>query len=301
MLKVIADCGSFAAAARALGLVPSALTYRVRLMEEALDVLLFDRRSRQAQPTEAGYALLKEADRLLQDMDAVAHRVRRVATGWEPQLTIVMDGIISRQTMMELVQAFYALQPPTRIKLVEGILNGTLQTLTSGRADLALGISNTSSSMAGLQLQDLGDLSFVFTVAPHHPLAQAQEPIDDATLMAHRLVVVADSSERDAASIGLMDGQDTLTVASMQAKIQAHIHGLGCGFLPEPMAAPFIAAGLLCAKAVKRPTRTMRMRYAWTPPQHGQPGRALQWWLAQLESPATQAALLSQHPLPTLL
>ena len=36
MLQVIADTGSFAAAARQLQLVPSALTYRVRQMEEAL-------------------------------------------------------------------------------------------------------------------------------------------------------------------------------------------------------------------------------------------------------------------------
>ena len=58
MLQAIAETGSFAAAARSLGLVPSALTYRVRQIEDALDVLLFDRSSRQAQPTEAGQALL---------------------------------------------------------------------------------------------------------------------------------------------------------------------------------------------------------------------------------------------------
>ena len=48
MLQVIAEAGSFAAAARQLGLVPSALTYRVRQIEDALDVLLFDRSARQA-------------------------------------------------------------------------------------------------------------------------------------------------------------------------------------------------------------------------------------------------------------
>ncbi len=60
MLQAIAEAGSFAAAARQLGLVPSALTYRVRQIEDALDVLLFDRRSRHAQPTEAGRELLRE-------------------------------------------------------------------------------------------------------------------------------------------------------------------------------------------------------------------------------------------------
>lgn len=298
MLQVIADTGSFAAAARTLGLVPSALTYRVRQMEEALDVLLFDRRSRQAQPTEAGQALLQEADRLLQDMDAVAHRVKRVATGWEPQLTIVVDGVIHRATLLDLVEAFYALHPPTRLKLVEGILSGTLETLTSGRADLAIGVSVQSSDTASLQTRDLGDMIFRFAVAPHHPLAAAAEPIDDETLLAHRLIVVADSGVRDAASVGLLGGQDTLTVGSMPAKIEAQIRGLGCGFLPDSMVAPYVAAGLLRVKDVARPTRNMRLRYAWTPSAHTRPGRALQWWLEQLESPTTRNALLahSRHP-----
>ena len=51
---------------------PSALTYRVRQIEDALDVLLFDRSARQAQPTEAGSELLREGARLLRDVEAVA-------------------------------------------------------------------------------------------------------------------------------------------------------------------------------------------------------------------------------------
>jgi molybdate transport repressor ModE-like protein len=91
MLQAIASAGSFAAAARAMGMVPSALTYRVRQIEDALDVLLYDRSSRQARLTPAGAELLREGNRLLGEIDAVANRVKRVATGWESQLTIAVD------------------------------------------------------------------------------------------------------------------------------------------------------------------------------------------------------------------
>jgi DNA-binding transcriptional LysR family regulator len=80
MMEAIAQSGSFAAAARQLGKVPSALTYSVRQLEDALDVLLFDRRSRQATLTAAGQELLDEGRRLLEEIDAVANRVKRVAT-----------------------------------------------------------------------------------------------------------------------------------------------------------------------------------------------------------------------------
>src|SRR6185369_14858277 len=108
MMDAIARSGSFAAAARLLGKVPSALTYNVRQLEDALDVLLFDRRSRQATLTAAGRELLDEGRHLLEQMDAVASRVKRIATGWETQLGIAVDDLISRSTMLDLCSAFYA-------------------------------------------------------------------------------------------------------------------------------------------------------------------------------------------------
>ena len=77
MIDTIARSGSFAAAARELGKVPSALTYSVRQLEEALDVLLFDRSSRQARFTAAGEELLHEGRRLLQATATVANRSAR--------------------------------------------------------------------------------------------------------------------------------------------------------------------------------------------------------------------------------
>ena len=109
MLLRIAETGSFASAARAIGIVPSALTYRVRQIEEALDVLLFDRSSRQARLTEAGSELIREGQRLLNEIDAVANRVKRVATGWEPQFTVAIDSIIHHSTVMDLCASFLAL------------------------------------------------------------------------------------------------------------------------------------------------------------------------------------------------
>ena len=295
MLQVIAASGSFAAAARQLGLVPSALTYRVRQIEDALDVLLFDRSARQARPTEAGRELLREGARLLEDIDAVAHRVRRVATGWEPHLTLSVDGIISPHTMLELVEAFYAMGPPTRLKLRDGIMAGTLEALTSGRADLAIGVSIAGGSVAGMQQAPLGEMLFVYVVAPHHPLATAPEPITDAQLLEHRAVAVADSATRGGATMGLLGGQDVLTVDTMQAKLQVQLRGLGGGFLPEPMVRPYLEAGRLVQRRVARPERNVRVDYAWGGPGLTAPGRALQWWLTQLQSPTTRKALLENH------
>ena len=298
LLQAVASTGSFAAAARELGLVPSAVTYRVRQMEDALDVLLFDRSSRQAKLTAAGQELLTSGEQLLLQIDAVAHRVKRVATGWEAQLTVAVDGVISCSTVMELAQAFYELTPTTRLRLRDETLSGTLDALTSGRADLALGVTMEPGNHAGIRSLPLGELSFVYAVAPHHPLAAEKEPLKDEVLQRHRAVAVADSVQRGSGmTLGLLAGQDVLTVPTMVAKLDAQLRGLGGGFVPEPMARPFIDTGRLVVKRVERPSRHVRMAYAWRAGASG-PGRALQWWLSQLESEATRTALLQRHRRP---
>jgi len=289
MLQTIESTGSFAAAARALNLVPSTLSYRVRQIEESLDVLLYDRSSRRALPTEAGAELLREGARLLNDIDAVANRVKRVATGWEPQFTVAVDSIIAKATVMELCEGFFAQMPPTRLRLRDETLSGTLEALTSGQADLAIGVGPEASAHAGVQNRVIGTVPFVYAVAPQHPLAQAPESLSDATLQSCRAVAVADSVQRGAGlTYGLLQGQDVFTVASMQAKLEAQLRGLGGGNVPLSMAAPYLASGRLVAKRTERPQRQATVYYAW----RGSKGRALQWWLKQLESATTRAALL---------
>jgi DNA-binding transcriptional LysR family regulator len=293
MLQVIADAGSFAAAARATNMVPSALTYRVRQMEDALDVLLFDRSSRQAQLTVAGAELLREGAGLLEEIDAVANRVKRVATGWEPQFTIAIDSIIDQVTVMELCASFFALNPPTRLKLRAETLSGTLETLTSGQADLALGVVMDDNTKTGLQREPLGTVNFVFAVAPHHPLAQLPEPLSDQVIRQHRAVAIADSVQHGMSlSIGLLTGQDVFTVANMPAKLDAQLRGLGAGFLPICLAQPSIDTGRLVVKRVERAQQQIQSSYAWRKSGKAGHGRALQWWLDQLHAPVTRSALL---------
>ncbi len=298
LIEAVARLGSMAAAARELGMVPSALTYRIRQIEDALDVLLFDRSARRAQLTPAGAELLRAGRYLLEELDAVARRVKRVATGWEPELTIAADAVIARGTLFELAEAFYAEAAPTRLRLRAETLSGTLEVLQAGQADLAIGIAANVTPMGpDIQTAPLGDIEFVFAVAPHHPLAAAERAISDEERQRYRAVAVADTTQRGrGVSHNIGPGQDVLTVPSMQHKLEAQLRGLGAGFLPLPLAQPFIAAGRLVIKEVQSPSRQIRMHYAWRQPRNaGSQGRALRWWLDRLQHPTTQHALLHHH------
>jgi DNA-binding transcriptional LysR family regulator len=306
MMDTIARSGSFAAAAREMGRVPSALTYSVRQLEDALDVLLFDRSSRQAQLTPAGTELLIEGRRLLQEVDAVANRVRRVASGWETQLSVGLDDIVSTTTVFELVEAFCGVcvpgvagsaGPGTRLRLRTDVLAGTWEALVSGQVDLTIGVAGELANPGGIEVRPLGELGFVFCFAPHHALASGSGPVDAEELLRHRAVAVADTAQRlTPLTVNLLPGQDVLTVPSMRMKLEALLRGLGCGYLPTPLARPQLEAGRLVSRAAPRGDQAVRLFYAWRTERgpHGL-GKALQWWLDQLESPVTRRALIERQ------
>jgi DNA-binding transcriptional LysR family regulator len=115
---------------------------------------------------------------------------------------------------------------------------------------------------------------------------------------------VADSAQRlSPVTVNLLPGQDVLTVSTMADKIEALVRCMGCGFVPEPHARCHIEAGRLVVKPVQRAQPVIQPAYAWrtgvgSKGQRGTLGLALQWWLGQLESPATRRAMLERHSSP---
>jgi len=121
LVDAIARRGSFAGAADELGRVPSAVTYAVRRLEDDLDVLLFDRRGYRARLTPAGEELLREGRHLLAAAEELARRVRRVASGWEQELTLALDNIIPFARLIPLLDAFHRVAP-TQLRITDEVL-----------------------------------------------------------------------------------------------------------------------------------------------------------------------------------
>jgi DNA-binding transcriptional LysR family regulator len=305
-LDTIARKGSFAAAAAELGKVPSALTYTVRKLEGELDVLLFDRRGPRARLTPAGRELLEEGRRLLRSADDLVRRVRRVASGWEPELRIGVDALVDFDRLRPLIEDFHRADPPTRLRFSYEVLDGGWEALLEGRADLVIGAPYDAPSpamaSAHFSLRPLGNVAFVFCVAPHHPLAATDGPIPAETLLAHRAIALAGTSRLQASrSTGLLSGQPTLTVATLEQKMSMQIAGLGVGWLPEPFARPHLACGRLVARQPAEPRPAATLHYGW---RRADLGNALKWWLAKLDLPRVRERLLhgpESAPLPRRL
>ena len=293
VLDAIDRRGSFAAAAEELFRVPSAVTYTVQKLEQDLDVALFDRRGHRAVLTAPGLELLQQGRHLLRAACELEFRVKRLATGWETELRIALDAVINVDRFLPVLADFYTEQSGTRVRVSGEVLGGTWDALISNRVDLAIGVSGESPASGGYAVRPLGSVEFVFAVAPSHPLAALPEPLRREQILAYRAVAVGDTSRNQPPrSVGLLSGQDVLTVPSLEAKTSAQVAGLGCGYLPRFAAMVEAGARRLVIKEVEEHNPEERAGYAW---RTGEKGRALRWFVKRLEDPQVRAALLGPH------
>ncbi|MET1023512.1 MAG: LysR family transcriptional regulator [Pseudoxanthomonas sp.] len=290
LLEAIRESGSLSRAAAKLGKAPSTVSHAARQLEERFDALLFDRRRYRLELTPAGHLLAQEAARLAQDAQRMTQRVRQVAGGWEDRLWIVTDEILEFELLLPLVHAFDALGSGVGLRITHEVLGGTWEALRDGRADLIVGATNEPPAIPKLRWHELGQMEWVFAIAPGHPMAQANEPLERETIARHRAIVVADSSRRiDARGYGTVGGQPVLAVPSMRAKIAAQCQGLGVGWLPRARIATLLAQGALVERKTADPREPNTLYIAW---RGDTEGRALRWWLDRIQDPHLAQALV---------
>jgi DNA-binding transcriptional LysR family regulator len=289
ILDAIERKGSFARAAEEMARAPSSLTYAVQRIEADLDVVLFDRSGHRARFTPAGRVLLEEGRALLAAASTLAHKTRQVAGGWETAFTIAIEGILPIAPLLPLLDAFYQLGQATEVALRHEVLAGGWDALASGRADLVIAGGDAPGG-GGIRTRALGQIEFVFCVAPQHPLARVNAPLDQAAIAPHRAVVIADTARNlPLRSAGWLQQQPCLTVADLPSKLAVQQAGLGVGSLPRWLADREVAAGRLaaCEWAGGNPRQTLHL--AW---RSGEAGRALEWWMRALSDPAVLAEVL---------
>src|SRR3984885_8477135 len=115
---VLSSAASLAAAARALNVTPSAVTQRLRLLEERLGVRLVDRSGRRLALTDEGLLLAQHARRVLDDIEQIADTLaarRGIVSG---HLRILAPLGFGRRYVAPVAAAFRTAFPDVQIDLM---------------------------------------------------------------------------------------------------------------------------------------------------------------------------------------
>ncbi|PSW64276.1 LysR family transcriptional regulator [Photobacterium leiognathi subsp. mandapamensis] len=249
VIDVVARRGSFSAAAEELHKVPSAISYTVRLIEERLAVELFVRLHRQVKLTPAGEYFVEEARKLIKQMDTIKYQTQRVANGWSENVSVALDTVVRQSRVNTLVRDFYLHFPDVELHLTMEVFNGVWDALADGRADIVIGATAAVPIGGSFDYRDMGVLTWKFVVAPDHPLAAVDHPIESHELAQYPAICLEDTSRTlPKRTTWLMDNQRRIMVPSWYSAFQCLEAGLGITVVPSHMAISKIESGKLVEK-----------------------------------------------------
>jgi DNA-binding transcriptional LysR family regulator len=243
VLEAIARHGSFAAAAKALHRVPSAVSYTVGALEEALGVALFDRSGRRAVLTVAGHRVLAAGAGVLQaarDLDTLGETL---AAGWEPAVQIVADGALPMAPILRSIRSFTEEGRPTRVRLDVEYQGGVAEVFARDEAALMLVLEPDGD--AAHEVRDLPPFDMVLVAHRDHALAGVSA--DRAALQAHVELVVKDSSARFVANPrgSWFSSRHVLHLSDFHSKRLALLDRAGYGWMPRHMVEDALSDGTL--------------------------------------------------------
>ena len=240
----VVEAGSFTAAAKRLGRAVSAISYTIANLEQQLDVSLFDRaQTRTPKLTEAGAAVLAKAKVVSVGVDDLRASVRALLKGLEAEVTLVVDVMLPRARLVEVVQAFETTFPTVKLHLHVEALNAVAQLVRRGGAMIGVG-GGLLDVEPDLEHIYVGDVELIPVAAPHHPLARNRPNAPGAARQYRQLVLTVRTPFAEGPDKGIF-AADTWRLADLGAKHDLLLAGVGWGNMPEPSVQADLAAGRL--------------------------------------------------------
>jgi DNA-binding transcriptional LysR family regulator len=149
VLLVVAEAGSFSAAAKRLGRATSAISYAIDTLEAQLGLSLFDRgTTRKPKLTQQGEAIVSEAKAVAHSVETLRARVRGFLDELEPEVSLVVDSMLPSDRLTALLREFHGQFPSVPVRLLVQTLGGVDD---EEGGHLRLGHEGSLSAFAGLR------------------------------------------------------------------------------------------------------------------------------------------------------
>jgi len=239
--------GSFAEAARRLGIPPNTLSRRVQQLEEQLGTRLMQRSTRKLSLTSAGQDF---HDRCADAVEGLVDAGQALMSGGEAPsglVRVAAPADFFDFFPMEWLADFLAQYPQVRVDFV---LSDASADLIADRIDVAIrgGVLEDSNLIARRVL----DAGLDGLVASPAYIAARGSPVTLEDLATHDCLVFAHPSGRATWQLSAQDGSDAevqvagrLSGNTVQVLRKAALAGLGIALLPSTMTRRELRAGLL--------------------------------------------------------
>jgi DNA-binding transcriptional LysR family regulator len=256
----IAERGSFHAAASHLNLSQTALSHRIRKLEESLATALLLRTTRQVSLTPAGIALLPRARKLFDELGLAIAEVRADARDAGEQVVVGCLPTVAVHCMPSVIAEFAKRHDGIRVRVHDNSASEIADKVQSGEAEF--GVTIVAANRWDLELKPVVKEPFVLVCHRSMPLAQA-ESLTWAQLQGLPLVrISAETGNRILIDDALGARRETLTwryeVQRVITAVSLVRSAIAYAIVPQ-LALDTVDAGELAAIPLRSPsvTRTL--------------------------------------------
>ncbi|MCP1572449.1 LysR family transcriptional regulator [Herbaspirillum rubrisubalbicans] len=166
----IADQGSFQGAAGALHVTQTAVTLRLRKLEDFLGVTLIERTTRSIALTAIGQDFLPQARRLLAELAEALVEIRETGIARRGDVSIACVPTVGVQYLPRIMQAYSARYPHNRIKILDHASSAVAEAVL--RREVEFGITIAREHHPELVSMALTEDRYVLICHKDHPLAR---------------------------------------------------------------------------------------------------------------------------------
>jgi LysR family transcriptional regulator for metE and metH len=168
-IKAIHEAGGVARAAEQLNITQSALSHQIKGLEEQAGVELFVRRSKPMRLSPAGLRLLRLAEQVLPQVEALTAEFAGLRAGRTGRMHIAIECHACFEWLFPVLEAFRKAWPEVDVDIRPGLAFDALPALQKEDVDVV--ISSDPEDLPGVTFTPLFDYHPVFVAGAAHPLA----------------------------------------------------------------------------------------------------------------------------------
>ena len=243
----IAEQRSFSAAARILGVSPSALSHSMRNLEARLEMRLFNRTTRSVALTEAGEQLLNGVRPLIADLANVVNEVTSSRATPSGAIRISASELSLRPLIRHVVPDFTARYPQIHIEFV---VDSKLQDIVGDGFDAGVRLfDDVPRDMIAVRFGP--NLQFAAVASPQYleryPLPQTPQDLKNHRCNRFRFTsggLFRWDFKRGDQSASL-DVEGGITLDNVNLMVESALAGIGVSWVPLSLVAEHLQAGRL--------------------------------------------------------
>jgi LysR family transcriptional regulator (chromosome initiation inhibitor) len=241
--------GSFEAAAASLGVTPSAISLRIKTLEDRVGCLLI-RRGQPARATETGLRLIRHHDQVALLEQALAADLPLPASG-----TATLRLAVNADSLATWVIEALAATPGLLFDLVIDDQDHSQDWLRRG--DVAGAITGHAGPLQGCDTVPLGALRYRATASPAFRARHFPQGVTAQTLARAPALNFSNKDRLQEVWAAQVTGQALVLpahrIGSTQGFVDAALAGLGWGMNPERLVATHLASGHLVELVADHP------------------------------------------------